>query len=60
MKKARIEPTSNQRREALAKDVEEFLKAGNVIQYIEDGVSTQDPQGRGKQLRLGPAKPPAK
>ena len=35
----------------LEEDVERFLKAGNQIQYIDDGVSAQDPQGRGKPLR---------
>ncbi len=59
-KKAQIEETSNERRKALQRDVEAFLKAGNQIQYIENGVSAQDPQGRGRPLRLGSAQKPAR
>ena len=51
-KKAQNESTASQRREALERDVEAFLKAGNKIQYIDDGVSAQDPQGKGRPLRL--------
>ena len=42
-----------ERRKALERDLNEFLRAGNQIQYIDDGVSAQDPQGKGRQLRLG-------
>jgi len=49
----RSDNTPSQRREALEADVEAFLKAGNEIQYIDDGVSAQDPQGKGRPLRLG-------
>ena len=52
-KKVQSESTPSQRREALEKDVNAFLKAGNKIQYIDDGVSAQDPQGKGRPLRLG-------
>jgi hypothetical protein len=52
-KKVQNESTPSQRRKALEKDVDEFLKAGNKIQYIDDGVSAQDPQGKGRPLRLG-------
>ncbi len=52
-KKVQADSTPGQRREALEADVKAFLKAGNKIQYIEDGVSAQDPQGKGKPLRLG-------
>ena len=52
-KKVPIESTPHQRRQALEKDVEIFLKAGNKIEYIDDGVSAQDPQGKGRPLRLG-------
>ena len=38
------------RRKSLNDDVEKFLAAGNKIEYIPDGVSAQDPQGRGKPL----------
>ena len=51
-KKTQIETTPSQRRKALAADVDAFLKAGNEIQYIDDGVSAQDPQGKGRPLRL--------
>ncbi len=51
MKKTQTESTANERRRVLEADVERFLKAGNQIQYIGDGVSAQDPQGRGKPLR---------
>lgn len=52
-RKSNAEPSPASRRESLATDLEAFLKAGNKIDYIPDGVSAQDPQGRGKQLRLG-------
>jgi hypothetical protein len=52
-RKTPSESTPSERRRALEEDVEKFLKAGNQIQYIEDGVSAQDPQGKGKPLRLG-------
>lgn len=51
-KKTQIDSTPSERRKALAKDVDAFLKAGNEIQYIDDGVSAQDPQGKGRPLRL--------
>lgn len=41
------------RRKALEADVAAFIAAGNKIEEIPSGVSSQDPQGRGKQLRLG-------
>ena len=44
--------SAEERRRALEGDLEAFLKAGNKIQYIDDGISAQDPQGQGKQLRL--------
>ena len=52
-KKVQNESTPSQRRKALEEDVNAFLKAGNKIQYIDDGVSAQDPQGKGRPLRLG-------
>ncbi len=55
-KKDSPEVTSAGRRKALADDIERFLKAGNEIEQIPDGVSAQDPQGRGKQLRLNTPK----
>ncbi len=51
-KKVQNESTPSQRRKILEQDVEAFLKAGNKIQYIDDGVSAQDPQGKGQPLRL--------
>lgn len=60
-KRNQNDTTPAERRRAVADDVAAFLKAGNRIQQIPDGVSAQDPQGRGKPLRLGPPKdqPPA-
>lgn len=55
-KKDNPEVTSAGRRKVLADDIERFLKAGNEIEQIPDGVSAQDPQGRGKQLRLNTPK----
>ena len=52
MKKASMEATPATRRKNLAADVEAFLKAGNSIEHVPNGVSAQDPQGRGKPLRL--------
>ncbi|MEE2785183.1 MAG: hypothetical protein VYE04_17595 [Pseudomonadota bacterium] len=55
-KKIQTESSSTERRKTLEKDVDAFLKAGNQIQYIDDGVSAQDPQGKGRPLRLGSSK----
>ena len=55
-KKVQNESTPSQRQKALEKDVNAFLKAGNKIQYIDDGISAQDPQGKGRPLRLGQPK----
>ena len=44
------------RRKSIEADVAAFLAAGNKIEEVPSGVSSQDPQGRGKQLRLGPPK----
>ena len=51
--KKQNDSTPGERRKKLEEDVAKFLKAGNRIEYIDDGVSAQDPQGRGKPLRLG-------
>ncbi|NKB97072.1 MAG: hypothetical protein GKR90_01035 [Pseudomonadales bacterium] len=50
--KKQPDSSAEERRRSLEEDLKAFLKAGNEIQYIEDGVSAQDPQGQGKQLRL--------
>lgn len=55
--KPQIERPPAERRKSIADDVDAFLKAGNQIEQIATGVSAQDPQGRGKPLRLGPPKP---
>ena len=39
------------RRDELAADVQRFLDAGQKIEQIPTGVSGQDPQGKGPQLR---------
>jgi hypothetical protein len=49
-KKSESESSPVKRRQSLNDDVEKFLAAGNKIEYIPDGVSAQDPQGRGKPL----------
>ena len=49
-KKSESESSPMKRRKSLNDDVEKFLAAGNKIEYIPDGVSAQDPQGRGKPL----------
>ena len=52
-KKTSAEPTPDARRKSIAKDVQAFLDAGHEINQIPDGMSGQDPYGRGKPLRLG-------
>jgi len=50
------EASSHHRREKLATDVDKFVRAGNRIQQIPDGVSGQDPHGnRQPYRRLKPA-----
>jgi len=49
-KKTESESSPVKRRKSLSDDVAKFLAAGNKIEYIPDGVSAQDPQGRGKPL----------
>ena len=44
------------RRKSIEADVAAYLAAGNKIEEVPSGVSSQDPQGRGKQLRLGSPK----
>ena len=44
------------RRKSIEADVAAFLAAGNQIEEIPSGVSSQDPQGKGKQLRQNPPK----
>ena len=41
------------RRKSIEADVAAFLAAGNKIEEVPSGTTSQDPQGRGKQLRLG-------
>ena len=45
------EPPASERRRQIEEDIKKFLLSGNAIQHIEDGVSAQDPQGKGKPLR---------
>lgn len=45
------------RRKSIEEDVAAFLAAGNKIDQVPSGLSAQDPQGRGKPLRLGTPKP---
>ncbi len=50
------EASSELRRKNLEADVAAFLAAGNKIEQVPSGTSSQDPQGRGKQLRLTPSR----
>lgn len=47
------------RRKSIEADVAAYLAAGNKIEEVPTGTSSQDPQGRGKQLRSGGQKPEA-
>ncbi len=49
-RKTNSEPSPSERRKLLSADVEAYLKMGNKIDLIPSGVSSQDPQGRGKPL----------
>ena len=57
--KKTIEVSPEMRRKSLEEDVAAFLAAGNSIEEVPSGLSAQDPQGRGKPLRLGTPKPEA-
>jgi hypothetical protein len=46
--------SSDAKRESIAEETEAFLRAGHKITQIPDGVSGQDPHGRGKPLAPGP------
>ena len=54
--KKAAEVSSELRRKSIEEDVAAFLAAGNKIEEIPSGTSSQDPQGRSKQLRLGSPK----
>ena len=58
-KKTESESSPVKRRQSLNADIEKFLAAGNKIEYIPDGVSAQDPQGRGKPLSSNTSQKPA-
>lgn len=47
--------STDAQRDSIAEETEAFLKAGHKIEQIPDGVSGQDPHGRGKPLAPGPA-----
>ena len=53
-KASEVSPES--RRKSIEADVAAFLASGKKIEQVPSGISSQDPQGRGKQLRLNPAK----
>ena len=48
--------SSEAKRESIAEETEAFLRAGHKIKQIPDGVSGQDPYGRGKPLTPGPTR----
>ncbi len=54
--KKTIEASPEARRKTLEDDVAAYLAAGNKIDQIPSGTSSQDPQGRGQPLRLGSPK----
>lgn len=54
--KKTVEVSPEVRRKSLEADVAAYLAAGNKIEEIPTGTSSQDPQGRSKQLRLGSPK----
>ena len=51
--KSNTEQSPDARRKTIAADLKAYLEAGNKIDYIANGVSSQDPLGRGQPLRLG-------
>jgi hypothetical protein len=55
-KNRQSEPTTAERRRAIEKDVQEFLKAGQKIEQVPTGVSGQDRFGRSKHIVLGRGK----
>lgn len=54
--KKAVEVSPEVRRKSIEADVAAYLAAGNKIEEIPTGTSSQDPQGRSKQLRLGKPK----
>lgn len=44
------DPSSHERRKALAEDVQAFLDSGNEIEQVPTGVSGQDSLGRSKHI----------
>ena len=46
--------STDAKRDSIAEETKAFLKAGHKIEQIPDGVSGQDPYGRGKPLTPGP------
>ena len=46
--------SADAKRESIAEETKAFLRAGHKITQIPDGVSGQDPYGRGKPLAPGP------
>ncbi len=55
IKKKTPKLSSDAKRESIAEETAAFLKAGHKIKQIPDGVSGQDPYGRGKPLAPGPS-----
>lgn len=44
------DPSSHERRKALAEDVQAFLDSGKKIEHVPTGVSGQDSLGRSKHI----------
>ncbi len=51
--KKAAEPSAKLRRKSIEEDLAAYLTAGNKIEQVPSGMSSQDPQGRGKALRSG-------
>jgi hypothetical protein len=55
-KKAEAQVSNEQMRKTLQDDVRAFLDAGNKIEQVPTGFSTQDPLGGRRHIILGPSK----
>lgn len=53
IKKKTPKTLSEAKRDAIAEETKEFLRAGHEIDQIPDGVSGLDPMGRGKPTTHG-------
>ena len=54
--KKTIETSPDKRRQSIEADVAAYLDAGNKVEEVPSGITSHDPKGRGRQLRLSSAK----